>query len=72
MCSTGGNDSITKRDANGHQQSIDQCTAVQTRVTLTGLCQSVNAALANYNLPHATLDYQSYIGGPLHLYQFTY
>jgi len=57
MCSTGGNDSVTKLHANGrrHQQSIDQCTAVQTRVPLTGLCQSVNTALANYNLTACNL-----------------
>ena len=48
--STGGNDSITKLHTNSHQQTIDQCTATQTRVTLTDLCQSVNTALANYNL----------------------
>ena len=28
-----------------HQQSIDQCTAVHTRVPLTGLCQSVTTVL---------------------------
>ena len=45
MCSTGGNDSIMKLHANSHQQSIDQCTAAQTHVTLTDLCQSVNTAV---------------------------
>ena len=54
-CSTGGNDSIPKLAANGHQQSIEQCTAAQTRVPLTGLCQSVNTALANYNLTACNL-----------------
>ena len=34
ICSTGGNDSIMK--LHSHQQSIDQCTAAQTRVALTG------------------------------------
>ena len=53
--STGGKDLVTKHDANGHQQSMDQCTAAQTRVTLTGLCQSVNTALANYNLTPCNL-----------------
>ena len=54
-CSTGGNDSIPKHAANGHQQSIEQYTAAQTRVPLTGLCQSVNTALANYNLTACNL-----------------
>ena len=54
-CSTGGNDSIPKLAANGHQQSIEQCTAAQTRVPLTGLCQSVNTALAIYNLTACNL-----------------
>ena len=45
MCSNGGNNSIMKLHANGHQQSIDQCTAAQAHVPLTGLCQSVNVAL---------------------------
>ena len=51
-CSTGGNDSIPKLAANGHQQSIEQCTAAQTRVPLTGLC---NTSLANYNLTACNL-----------------
>ena len=54
-CSTGGNDLIPKLAANGHQQSIEQCTAAQTRVALTSLCQSVNTALANYNLTACNL-----------------
>ena len=54
-CSTGGNDSIPKLAPNGHQQSIGQCTAAQTRVPLTGLCQSVNTALANYSLTACNL-----------------
>ncbi len=54
-CSTEGNDSIAKLAANGHQQSIGRCTAAQTRVPLTGLCQSVNTALANYNLTACNL-----------------
>ena len=63
-CSTGGDDSITKLAANGHQQSIEQCTAAQTRVPLTGLCQSVNTALANYNLTACNLRLSNYVGGP--------
>ena len=55
MFSTGGKDLVTKHDANGHQQSMDQCTAAQTHVTLTGLCQSVNTTLANYNLTPCNL-----------------
>ena len=55
MFSTGGKDVVTKRDANGHQQSIDQCTAAQTCVTLTSLCQSVNTTLASYNLTACNL-----------------
>ena len=54
-CSTGGDDSIPKLTANGHQQSIEQCTAAHARVPLTGLCQSVNTALANYNLTACNL-----------------
>ena len=55
MFSTGGKDLVTKRDANSHQQSIDQCTAAQTCVTLTGLCQSVNTILASFNLTPCNL-----------------
>ena len=44
---TKGNDLIMKLDADDHQQSIDQCTAAQTRATLTALSQAVNTALAN-------------------------
>ena len=54
-CSIGGDDLIPKLAANGHQQSIEQCTAAQTRVPLTSLCQSVNTALANYNLAACNL-----------------
>ena len=53
--SAGGDGSIPKLAANGHQQSIEQCTAAQTRVPMTGLCQSVNTALANYNLTACNL-----------------
>ena len=53
VCNTEDYDSTPKLNANGHQQSIHVFVSVS--VPLTSLCQSVNTALANYNLTACNL-----------------